>query len=82
VQRSSDLLVDPQLRHRAFHREFEHAEMGRVPYSGHQFRISGYDSGPRGPAPLLGGESFEILGEDLGFDVEAIADLMASGAIG
>jgi crotonobetainyl-CoA:carnitine CoA-transferase CaiB-like acyl-CoA transferase len=82
VQRSSDLLVDPQLRHRAFHREFEHAEMGRVPYSGHQFRISGYDSGPRGPAPLLGGESFEILGEELGFDVEAIADLMASGAIG
>jgi benzylsuccinate CoA-transferase BbsF subunit len=82
VQRSSDLLVDPQLAHRAFHREFEHAEMGRVPYSGHQFRISGYDSGPRGPAPLLGAESFEILGDDLGFDVEAIADLMASSAIG
>ena len=42
--------------------------MGRVPYSGHAFRIRGYDNGPRGPAPLLGGESFEILAESLGFE--------------
>jgi crotonobetainyl-CoA:carnitine CoA-transferase CaiB-like acyl-CoA transferase len=81
VQRSSDLQHDPQLAHRGFYREFDHAEMGRTPYSGHQFRISGYDNGPRGPAPLLGGESFEILMEELGFDPEAIADLMAAGAI-
>ena len=81
VQRSSDLLMDPQLRHRGFHRELEHGEMGRVPYSGHPYRISGYDNGPLGPAPLLGGESFEILGE-LGFDDEGIAGLMADGAIG
>ena len=55
--------------------------MGRVPYSGHQFRISDYDNGPRFAAPLLGGESFEILSEELGLDVESVADLMASGAI-
>jgi crotonobetainyl-CoA:carnitine CoA-transferase CaiB-like acyl-CoA transferase len=82
VQRSSDLLRDPQLQHRGFHHEFTHGEMGRVPYSGHQFRISNYPSGPRGPAPLLGGESFQILSEDLCFDIESVADLMASGAIG
>jgi len=81
VQRSRDLLNDPQLRHRRFHRELEHAEMGRVPYSGHQFRISGYDSGPRFPAPLLGGESFEILETELGMDAALIAELMAAGAI-
>jgi len=81
VQRSRDLLADPQLRHRRFHREFSHVEMGRVPYSGHQFRITGYDNAPRGPAPLLGAESFEILSEELGFTPEEIADLMASGAI-
>ena len=55
--------------------------MGRIPYSGHQFRISGYDNGPRAPAPLIGGESFEVLSEELGFSPEAIAELMASGAI-
>jgi crotonobetainyl-CoA:carnitine CoA-transferase CaiB-like acyl-CoA transferase len=81
VQRSRDLLSDPQLAHRSFHREFEHAEMGRVPYSGHQFRISGYENGPRGPAPLIGGESYEILTADLGIDPEVVADLVASGAI-
>ena len=82
VQRSRDLLEDPQLRHRGFHRWFEHAEMGRVPYSGHQFRISGYEHGPRGPAPLLGEHSFEVLTETLGFDPEAVAGLMGDGAVG
>jgi crotonobetainyl-CoA:carnitine CoA-transferase CaiB-like acyl-CoA transferase len=81
VQRSSDLLRDPQLRHRRFHRELEHGEMGRVPYSGHQFRVSGYDNGPRGPAPRIGEHSFEVLEETLGFDPDQIADLVASGAI-
>ena len=81
VQRSSDLQVDPQLRHRRFHREHEHAEMGRVSYSGHQFRVSGYDGGPRGPAPILGGHSFEVLTETLGYADEAAADLVAAGAV-
>jgi crotonobetainyl-CoA:carnitine CoA-transferase CaiB-like acyl-CoA transferase len=82
VQRSHDLQTDPQLRHRRFHRFFDHAEMGRVPYSGHAFRISGYDNGPRFAAPLLGGETFEVLSEELGFEADRIAELMASGALG
>jgi crotonobetainyl-CoA:carnitine CoA-transferase CaiB-like acyl-CoA transferase len=82
LQRSSNLLADPQLAHRGFHHYLEHEEMGRVPYSGHQFRISGYESGPRSPAPLLGGNSFEVLSETLGLDGDVIADLVASGAIG
>ena len=82
VQRSSDLLRDPQLRHRGFHRSYEHAEMGRIPYSGHQYRIRGYDSGPRSPAPLLGEHSFEVLQKILGMDDEEIARLVATGAVG
>ncbi len=81
VQRSSDLQNDPQLAHRGFYRHFDHAEMGNIPYSGHSFRVSGYDNGPRGPAPLIGGESFEVLAEELGFAPEEVADLMASGVI-
>jgi hypothetical protein len=30
---------------------------------------------------VLGGESFEILAEELGFEPDRIADLMASGAL-
>ena len=81
VQRSSDLLEDPQLAHRGFHRVLQHGEMGAIPYAGHQYRISGYDNGPRHAAPLIGGETFEILTEDLGCDPEQVADWVASGVL-
>ena len=54
--------------------------MGRIPYAGHQYKISNYDNGPRGPAPMLGEHSFEVLTE-LGFSDEEIAACYASGAI-
>lgn len=81
VQRSSDLLTDPQLAHRNFFRPHPHGEMGVVPYEGHQFRISGYDSGPRFAAPCLGEHSFEILRDVLGMTDDEIAEVMGSGAL-
>lgn len=82
VQRSSDHLEDPQLLHRQFFRRLEHPEMGEVPYEGHQFRISGYDNGPRFPAPCLGEHTFDVLADHLGMDVDEIAEAMANGACG
>lgn len=82
VQRSRDLLEDPQLQHRRFHREHEHGEMGRVPYSGHAYGIAGYDHGPRFAAPCLGEHSFEVLTETLAFTDEEAAELIAAGAVG
>ncbi len=81
VQRSSDLLEDPQYVHRGFYRELEHGEMGRIPYAGHQYRISDYDNGPRGPAPQLGEHSFQVLTELLGMSDEEAGEAFASGAI-
>jgi crotonobetainyl-CoA:carnitine CoA-transferase CaiB-like acyl-CoA transferase len=81
VQRSSDHLEDPQLRHRRFFRPLQHPEMGEVPYEGHQFSIAGYDSGPRMPAPCLGEHSIQVLQEILGYDDEALARIAASGAL-
>lgn len=81
VQRSSDLLKDPQYAHRGFYRELEHGEMGRIPYAGHQYRISDYDNGPRGPAPQLGEHSFQVLTELLGMSDEEVGEAFASGAI-
>lgn len=82
VQRSSDLLDDPQLAHRRFFRPMHHPEMGDVPYEGHQYRIAGYDNGPRFPAPCLGEHTFEVLTEHLGMDMEQAAAALASGACG
>ena len=81
VQRSSELLQDPQYAHRNFYRYFDHPVMGNIPYAGHQFRVAGYDNGPRGPAPTLGQHSFEILSGFLGLDDEQIAAAYASGAV-
>ncbi|MFQ6028655.1 MAG: CaiB/BaiF CoA transferase family protein [Dehalococcoidia bacterium] len=81
VQRSSDLLQDPQLAHRRFYRYLDHPEMGNIPYTGHQFRIAGYDSGPRFPAPLLGEHNELVLREILGMTDDEIAEAIISGAI-
>ena len=81
VQRSSDLLQDPQLGHRRFFHPMQHPEMGEVPYEGHQFRIRGYDSGPRMPAPCLGEHSVQVLQEILGMSDEELAEVVGSGAI-
>ncbi|MFL2937062.1 MAG: CaiB/BaiF CoA transferase family protein [Myxococcota bacterium] len=81
VQRARDLLADPQYTHRGFHRYLTHPEMGEVPYAGHQFRIAGYESGPRSPAPCLGEHSFEVLQGLLGFSDEEIAELVACGGL-
>ena len=82
VQRSSDHMEDPQLAHRSFFRRLEHPEMGEVPYEGHQFRIGGYDNGPRFPAPCLGEHTFEVLSEVLGLDLDEVSRLLGSGACG
>lgn len=81
VQRSSDLMHDPQLAHRNFFRPLDHPEMGIVPYEGHQFRISGYDNGPRFASPCLGEHSIEVLTGELGLNDDELAELLASGAI-
>jgi crotonobetainyl-CoA:carnitine CoA-transferase CaiB-like acyl-CoA transferase len=82
VQRSSDHQLDPQLAHRRFFRPLVHPEMGEVPYEGHQFRISGYDNGPRLPAPCLGEHTYEVLTDVLGLDDDEVAEVLGSGACG
>ena len=81
VQRSSDLLRDPQLEHRRFFRYMDHPEMGNVPYTGHQFRISGYDNGPRFPAPILGQHNEEVLRDILGMTDDEITEAVIAEAL-
>ena len=81
VQRSSDLQQDPQLAHRRFFRNLDHQVMGTIPYPGHQFRISGYDSGPRFAAPVLGQHNEEVLRDLLGLTDEEIVELVIAEAL-
>lgn len=82
VQRSSDLLADPQYGHRGFHKWLEHPRMGTVPYSGHQYKIAGYDHGPRFAAPMIGQHTYDVLSGELGLTDDEIAEAAAAGALG
>lgn len=82
VQRSSDHQADPQLAHREFFRHLNHPEMGEVPYEGHQYKIAGYNNGPRTPAPCLGEHTYEVLTELLGYDGDEVTEILISGACG
>ncbi len=81
VQASSQLATDPQYVHRRFYRHLEHAEAGLIPYAGHQYRIAGYDHGPRTAAPCLGQHTWEVLTDILGLSPDEVAELAAAGAL-
>ena len=81
VNRSSDLEKDPQLAHRYYFRPLEHQEMGTVPYAGHQFRIKGYDSGPRFSAPVLGQHNEYVLREILGMTDDEVDEAIIAEAL-
>ena len=55
--------------------------MGNIPYTGHQFRIQDYDSGPRSPAPLLGQHNEYVLKDLLGMTDEDMIEAVIAGAI-
>ena len=81
VQSSRQLSCDPQYRHRGFYRYLEHSEVGTVPYAGHQYRIDGYDHGPRTAAPCLGEHTYEVLTDLLGMSPDEVAELAMTGAL-
>ena len=81
VQRSSDLMRDPQLTNRDFFRYLDHPEVGRVTYTGHQFRVEGYDNGPRFAPPLLGEHNDLVLRELLGMSDDEITEVAIAGAL-
>jgi len=81
AQRSSDLMQDPQLKHRKFFRELDHIETGAVPYTGHMFNIRGYDNGPRFAAPALGQHNEHVLKELLGMSEDEITEAIIAEAL-
>ena len=52
-----------------------------MPYAGHQFRIKGYDNGPRFPAPVLGQHNEQVVREGLGMTDEEITEAIIAEAI-
>ncbi len=76
-------LDDPQMRARGFFETLEHPLVGRHDFPSWPLRMS---AGPhrywRGPAPLLGQHTADVLREELGIDDAELARLEAEHVIG
>jgi benzylsuccinate CoA-transferase BbsF subunit len=81
VQRTSELYSDDQLDHRGFFETLNHALMGPTPYDGHATIFSGRKgTSLRGPGPVMGEHTHQVMTEILNFSELEIAEAAVSGA--
>jgi CoA:oxalate CoA-transferase len=81
VARISDVVANPQLRHREQIIELEVPSVGKVPMQGLTIKLSGTPGSVRRPPPKVGEHSDEVLAEWAGYSAGKIAGLRSSGAI-
>jgi len=74
-------LADPQALARGLRIGLPHPTAGTVPLVGTPIRMSDSPPAYRRPPPLLGEHTEEVLREQAGFDVEAIAALRSRGIV-
>jgi benzylsuccinate CoA-transferase BbsF subunit len=80
VQRCSDLYNDPQIKHRGYFVELQHAAMGRTLYDGLQHRLSRTPAVLR-PAPLMGQHNDYVLRELLGLSAAEVERLVETEVV-
>jgi crotonobetainyl-CoA:carnitine CoA-transferase CaiB-like acyl-CoA transferase len=76
-----DLTDDPHLAARGYFGVTPHPEVGVRPHLGVPWRMTVRPNGARGPAPLLGQHTSEVLREWLGADARRIAEWEAAGIL-
>jgi crotonobetainyl-CoA:carnitine CoA-transferase CaiB-like acyl-CoA transferase len=77
----AEVMADPQLRERNMFAEVDHPALGKVRVMNNSFRFSETATGPRDAAPRLGQHNDEVLTGLLGYRVEKVRALLASGAV-
>jgi crotonobetainyl-CoA:carnitine CoA-transferase CaiB-like acyl-CoA transferase len=81
VALSKDAVNDPQLVHRGHFVTLPHPELGDIVVESSRMRMSGTPSVIRWPGAVLGQHNDEVLRGILGLDDEAVAALIACGAV-
>jgi crotonobetainyl-CoA:carnitine CoA-transferase CaiB-like acyl-CoA transferase len=75
-----EVFADPQVRHLELTRKVQSAESGELELLRHPVTLSETPAGVRGPPPVQGADTVEVLRE-LGVDAERIASLRARGVV-
>jgi CoA:oxalate CoA-transferase len=81
INNIKEICEDPIIRHRNMLVTVDQPGVGPVRIAGSPIRLSETPGEVRGPAPLLGEHSAEVLREVLGYTTERIEDLKAEGVI-
>ena len=82
VQSSQDRVEnDPQLRERGMFMEFDHAVLGRREYQSVPFKLSKTSAEVRGPAPLIGQHTREVMEGLLGLSRQEVLDGYDDGTL-
>jgi benzylsuccinate CoA-transferase BbsF subunit len=72
---------DPQLQAREHWVSLQHPEMGKSIYNAPAYRMSGVETGPYSPAPLLGQHTEEVCRDVLELKPDEISALVDSGVL-
>lgn len=80
VQNGQEVSEDPQLNHRRLAEPLDHPAMGPVRHVAPAFHLSRTPARVT-PAPLLGQDNLDILGDLLGLSPAEITDLQAQGVV-
>lgn len=80
VAKMTDVIDDPQVRAMGWIREVD-MSFGRAETLDTPFKLYGTDTGARGPAPLPGEHTFEVLSE-LGIEGDELSQLATDGVFG
>jgi crotonobetainyl-CoA:carnitine CoA-transferase CaiB-like acyl-CoA transferase len=75
VQNSPEAFEDPQLAHRRHFREVPHDRQGTTWVEAVRFALSRTATVIERGAPTLGQDTFEVLTEVLGYDIDRVAEL-------
>lgn len=80
IYRMSEVMADPQVRHREMVVQLDHSRAGRITVNGVPVKFSDTPGGVRRPPPLLGEHTGPILRE-LGLSDEEVAQLRTQGVV-
>ncbi|MFC1909138.1 CaiB/BaiF CoA transferase family protein [Chloroflexota bacterium] len=80
IEDSSDLLADPQLKHRGYFLKLTHHEIGPMSSLSQSFRLSKTPAEAQMPAPCLGEHTDYVRTEILGISDEEFVELLQAGA--
>ncbi len=77
----AEVVADPQVQHRGMVREVTHHRAGTISIANTPVRLSGSETGIKGPPPDFGGDTNDVLSELLGLTAGEIAALVQSGVV-